>query len=269
MTLSPVIVHVPAQSITDPHLSVPQFLLLILLLFLLHSFPFAPSLPTNGPAATPFSDLEYYQSFDSTKTFSAAICNFNGSCENIFTRIDLFLSQSLPNGNNETIFLYNFYIFPCTNMFYVQETRTDSNFLMKFETTSFGSNISYLCLIARETPISASQYDTVQQTEVVDRQIRVNAKFDLPYSRTLDGRRISFPLRRNVGRQSRGNGKKILFHEETFRRCYSHPHERYPTRGWKIQPKRIRENLLRGMDVSETRIAFSKFLARTLTPETL
>lgn len=87
MTLSPVIVHVQAQSITDPHLSVPQFLLLILLLFLLRSFPFAPSLPTNGPAAIPFSDLEYYQSFDRrTETFSAAICNFNGSYSKTYSR---------------------------------------------------------------------------------------------------------------------------------------------------------------------------------------
>lgn len=92
---------------------ISRSLLLIFLLLFLRNFPFALSLPIRGPAATPFCDLEiYYQSFDRrTRTFSVAsrgVCNFDGSCENIFTRIDLFL----PNGNDATIFLYNFSYFP-------------------------------------------------------------------------------------------------------------------------------------------------------------
>lgn len=75
-------------------------------------------------------------------------------------------------------------------------------------------------------------------------------------------------------RPSRGNERKILFHEETFRLKTLHPLPRHiPTRGWRIQPKRIRENPLRGVDAEgRSRLAFSPLgvlCENSLTPETL
>lgn len=146
---------------------------------------------------------------------------------------------------------------------------------MKFETTLV-RNIGYPCLIAREMPISASQYDTAsaQQTEVVDRQIRVFAKFDLPYTRTSGGRRICSLLIRNGG-GGRRKERKILFHEETFGRRYASHSSLSPPRN--VSNSRVEnpaETNSRKSSPGNGRLRSAHrllqvFCARTLTPETL